>query len=87
LVISGTVPSWRQKCRTVCFFTNLSKLTFRLGILCLLPGVPLNIMVKWLTLLLHIREAPGSNLSLGNGYPEGFHVFPQYIQANARIVP
>jgi hypothetical protein len=29
-----------------------------------------NVMVEKLTLMLHIREVPGSNLSLQTGYPE-----------------
>jgi hypothetical protein len=28
------------------------------------------VMVEWLTLLLHVQEAPGSNLDLKNGYPD-----------------
>jgi hypothetical protein len=30
----------------------------------------LNVVVEWLTLLLHIREVPGSNLSPETGYPD-----------------
>jgi hypothetical protein len=48
-----------------------------------------NVMVEWLTLLLCIWEVPGSNL--GPQQPailfEGFHCFPQSLQANARILP
>jgi hypothetical protein len=29
-----------------------------------------NIVVEWLTLLLHIREVPGSNLDLETGHPD-----------------
>jgi hypothetical protein len=33
-------------------------------------------------------EAPGTNLGLETGYPDiGFSGFPQYIQANAGIIP
>jgi hypothetical protein len=32
-------------------------------------------VIEWLTLLLHIREIPGSNLSPDTGYPEVFEVF------------
>jgi hypothetical protein len=31
---------------------------------------PLNIMVEWLTLLLHLQEVPGSNLGLETSYPD-----------------
>jgi hypothetical protein len=41
------------------------------------------VVVEWLTFLLHIREVPGSNLSLETSYPEVFHDFPQSLQANA----
>jgi hypothetical protein len=41
-------------------------------------------MVEWLTLLLHIREVPGSNL--GPGDPD-FSYFSSVPPANARIVP
>jgi hypothetical protein len=35
------------------------------------------VMVEWLTLLLYIREVPGSNFSLETGYPHwGFSWFP-----------
>jgi hypothetical protein len=45
-------------------------------------------MVKWLKLLLRIREVPGSNLGPKTGYPDWrFSRFPQSLQANAGIVP
>jgi hypothetical protein len=43
-------------------------------------------MVKWLTLLFNIREVPHSNLGLKTGYPKFFRGFPQFLQANARII-
>jgi hypothetical protein len=47
-----------------------------------------NVVVEWLTLLLHICEVPGSNLGQDTGYPtEIFHDFPQSLQANSGIVP
>jgi hypothetical protein len=46
-----------------------------------------NVVIEWLTLLLHIREVPGSNLSPETCYPKVFCGFPQCIQANAGIVP
>jgi hypothetical protein len=47
-----------------------------------------NVVVEWLTLLLRIREVPGSNLDLETGYPHcDFRGFPQFLQANVRIVP
>jgi hypothetical protein len=46
-------------------------------------------VVRWLTLLLHIRDVPGSNISPETGCPDwafpGF--FFQFLQANAGIVP
>jgi hypothetical protein len=33
-------------------------------------GLLSNIVVEWLTLLLHIGEAPGSNLGLESSYPD-----------------
>jgi hypothetical protein len=45
------------------------------------------VVVKWLTLLFNIREVPHSNLGLKTGYPKFFLGFPQFLQANARIVP
>jgi hypothetical protein len=30
--------------------------------------MPLNVVVEWLTLLVHIQEVTGSNLSPGTGY-------------------
>jgi hypothetical protein len=47
-------------------------------------------VVEWLTLLLCIREVPGSNLVPETGYPgRGFFFcgFPHSVQANAGIVP
>jgi hypothetical protein len=41
---------------------------------------------SWLTRLLRIREAPGSNLGPETGYPE-FLWFSQYYQENAGLVP
>jgi hypothetical protein len=46
-----------------------------------LPKVP----AEWLALLLHIREAQGSNRDPETAYPDKY--FPQPLQANARIVP
>jgi hypothetical protein len=42
-----------------------------------------------LTLLLHIPEVLGSNLGPETSYPDVsvFMVFPQSLQADARIVP
>jgi hypothetical protein len=45
------------------------------------------VVVEWLTLMLHIREVQNSSLGWGTGYPEGFHGFPKFLQANAGIVP
>jgi hypothetical protein len=48
----------------------------------------INIMIKWSTVLLPIREVPGSNLGPETGYHDrGFSWFPQSLQANAGIVP
>jgi hypothetical protein len=46
-----------------------------------------NVVVEWLTLLLHIREVPGSNICPKTDCPEFFRGFPQPLQANVRIVP
>jgi hypothetical protein len=47
-----------------------------------------NVVVEWLTLLLLIREIPGSNLGPEIAYPDyGFHYFPQSLQANAGVAP
>jgi hypothetical protein len=35
-----------------------------------LTSVAMNTMVEWLTLLLHIQEVPGSNLSLEIAYSD-----------------
>lgn len=43
----------------------------------------LNVQEEWVAILTHI---PDSNLSQEAGYPEGFHGFPQYLQAYAGIV-
>jgi len=45
----------------------------------------LNIIVDWLVVLLGIQEAPGSVLTSEASL--GFFYFPQYIQANDRILP
>jgi hypothetical protein len=34
----------------------------------------------------YIWQLSASNLGPETGYPEGFHGFSQYLQANARIV-
>lgn len=48
----------------------------------------LNIVVEWITCLLHIREFPGSNFGPQASYlTEVFHYFSQYLQANAVIMP
>jgi hypothetical protein len=48
----------------------------------------LNVAVEWITLLLRIREAPGSNLSPEIGYPDcHFRGFPQSLQVNVGIAP
>jgi hypothetical protein len=58
-----------------------------------LKSVPLtlsmipNVVVKWLTLLLCIRQVLGSNLSPETSYPEVLYGFLQSLQANAEIVP
>jgi hypothetical protein len=48
----------------------------------------LNVAFEWL-ILLHIREVPGSNLSMKTSYPElrFFCGFLQSLQENAGIVP
>jgi hypothetical protein len=54
-----------------------------------IPGrlIP-NVMLKWLTLLLCIWEISGSILSLDTIFlTEVFRGFPQFLQANAGIVP
>jgi hypothetical protein len=43
--------------------------------------------VECLTLMLRIREVPGSNIGPDTSYPEGFRGSPQSLQANAGIVP
>jgi hypothetical protein len=46
------------------------------------------VVVKWLTILLRIREVPDSNTGPQTGYPDWrFRGFPQHLQANAGIVP
>jgi hypothetical protein len=48
----------------------------------------LSVVLEWLTLLLRIREVPGSNISPETGYPYWFfRGCPQSLQANAGIVP
>jgi hypothetical protein len=47
------------------------------------PPITPNVVVEWLTILLRIREVPGSNLGPGTGYPEAFHGLLQHFQANA----
>jgi hypothetical protein len=55
---------------------------------CFVDTLSLNVMVMWLTLLLHVREVPCSSLSLETSYPDwDFYGFPRFFQANARIVP
>jgi hypothetical protein len=53
-----------------------------------LPRLQLpNVVVKWLTLLLRIRDFSGSNLGPETGFPDwDFRGFPQSLQANAGIV-
>jgi hypothetical protein len=47
-----------------------------------------NFVVEWLTLLLHIREVPGSNLDQETGYSDlGGRGFFQSLQPNAGRVP
>jgi hypothetical protein len=46
-------------------------------------SILLNVVVEWLTLLLHIREVLGSDVIL----TEVYHGFTQSLQANAGIVP
>jgi hypothetical protein len=47
-----------------------------------------NAVVKWLTFLLCIEEVPASTLGPETGYPDRiFRGFPQFLQANSRIVP
>jgi hypothetical protein len=45
-----------------------------------------NMVVEWLTLLLRIREIPGSNLHPETGYRDTFSCFRQSPYANAGIV-
>jgi hypothetical protein len=47
----------------------------------------LNIVVEWITLLLHNQEVAVSNISPKTSYPEVFCGSPQSLQANARLVP
>jgi hypothetical protein len=42
---------------------------------------------EWLTLLLRIREVPGSNIGPGPAYPDVFRGFSQSLDTNAGIVP
>jgi hypothetical protein len=45
-------------------------------------------VVEVLTVLLHIREVPGSNLGPRTGYSDGgFRSLPQTLQADVGIVP
>jgi hypothetical protein len=44
------------------------------------------VMVKWVSLLLRIRKASGSNLCLEAGYPNRIFVVFLSTQANAYIV-
>jgi hypothetical protein len=53
----------------------------------LLRAAILDVVVELLTLLLHVREIPGSNLGPEIVNPEGFRGFPQSLQAYAMIVP
>jgi hypothetical protein len=47
-----------------------------------------NVMVEWLTLLLHIWEVTGSNLDPETSYThQDFRGFLRSLQANAGIVP
>jgi hypothetical protein len=47
-----------------------------------------NVVAEWVTLLLRIREVPGSSLRSITGYPtEVFRDFPQCLQVNAGVVP
>jgi hypothetical protein len=47
----------------------------------------LYVVVECLGILLRIQEVEGSNLGLVNVYLEIFPAFPQYLHANAEIVP
>jgi hypothetical protein len=44
-------------------------------------------MTKWLALLLYIQEFPSSNLGRETNYMTDFCIVPQFLQANAGIVP
>jgi hypothetical protein len=44
-----------------------------------------NVVVEWLTILLRIREVPGSNFGTKIGYSEFLCGFPQSLQATAGI--
>jgi hypothetical protein len=45
-----------------------------------------NVVADWLTILLSIREVPGTNLGPEIGYPEVFCDLTQSFQENVRIV-
>jgi hypothetical protein len=46
-----------------------------------------NVVFGWLTILLHIREVPGSDYASEASCPDGgFRGFPQALQVNARIM-
>jgi hypothetical protein len=48
----------------------------------------LNVVVKWLIFLHHIREVPGSNLGPETGYPDlSFSWFASVLRTNAGMVP
>lgn len=69
---------------TFQFWTNQHSIIC-LG-LCLWTEV-LNIVVKWLALLLHIQEVLGSNWSPDTIMTEVTSGFPQSFQANSVIIP
>jgi hypothetical protein len=46
-----------------------------------------NIVVKWISLLLHIVEVLHSNTGLETSYPDWCYGFPQSLQEISGIVP
>jgi hypothetical protein len=47
----------------------------------------LNVIVEWLTLLLHVREVPGLNLGTQTGYLHRTSSWFSSVHRNVRIVP
>jgi hypothetical protein len=76
LKIEGSFSSMHTK-QTIAWNNLVIFISVPLSINPVLTLISPNVVVEWLTLLIHIREVPGSNIGPETVYPEVFRCFSQ----------